>query len=346
MTVYDDDIQVTMRGVADSTGLPFTVNPFEVVDREALVEIRAGADGPAGPVGAPGWPWQWMGDVANPAALEALSLTTADARKAWRVVSINAIYYWTGLDFIPFYDAFLAPGRDGAPNAMTGVGIVGAVGSSAGAAIAGAAPNQQLEITFPQGVPGDPGDPGAAGRIRDAADVLTDADHLLAQDYVLAWDATLSKFRPVPNPRNTGPWAIAAGQFAGGSNIGVSPKVVATITIPAQPQAWRPIVEGGLVVLSHVASIGESVMGIEVRIGSADGDVVGGGVALGAANTNRVVIGPRFQYPVSPASTFGVVAANQTATLYVLVRRLLGTRNYTVATEHAQLTVYAQPVRS
>ncbi len=346
MTVYDDDIQVTIRGVGDTTGLPFTVNPFEMVDREALIEIREGARGPIGPTGAPSWPWQWMGDVANPAALEALSLTTADARKAWRVVSENAIYFWTGLDFIPFYNAFLTPGRQGALNRMTGSGVVGAPGSSASAAITGAPPNQHLEITFPQGVQGDTGDPGAAGRIRDAADVLVDANNLLAQDYVLAWDVASSKFRPVPNPRNAGPWAIAGGQFTGGSNIGVSPKVVATITIPAQPTAWRPIVEGGLLVLSHVANIGDSRMGIEVRIGSADGDLVAAGYALAAANVNRVNIAPRHEYPVSPTSPLGVVAANQTATLYVLVRRLVGTNNYTVATEHAQLTVYAQPVRN
>jgi hypothetical protein len=314
--------------------------------REALVEIREGAPGLVGAEGAPVWPWLWMGDIANPAALTALNLTTADARKAWRVVSDNAIYYWTGLEFIPFANAFGATGRQGAPNALTGSGVVGATGSSAVAAITGTSPNQQLQITFPQGAQGDTGDPGAAGTITASADVLVDGDHPLNQDYVLAWDTTLGKFRPVPSPRNAGPWAIAGAQFTGGSNLATSPKVVATITIPAQPTAWRPIVEGGLVVLSHVQSLGQSRMDIEVRVGGVDGDLVGYGCGLGAANDNRVSIGPRFAFPMSPTATFGVIPASTTTTLYVLVRRVVGSANYTITTEHAQLIVYAQAVRS
>jgi hypothetical protein len=344
--IYDDDIQITMRSVPDTVGLPYTVNAMQLVDREALIEIREGAAGDPGDEGAPAWPWQWMGDVADPAALTALGLTTADARKAWRVVSENAIYVWTGLGFVPFYEAFNATGRQGAPNLLTGSGVVGPTGSSASATLTGASPAQHLEITFPQGVQGDPGDPGAAGAIADAADVLIDADHPLAQDYVLAWDTTLGKFRPVPNPANMGPWAIAGGQFTGGSNINTSPKVVATITIPAQPTDWRPIVEGGLVVLSHVQSVGQSRMDVEVRVGGIDGDLVGYGCGLPAANDNRVGIGARFAYPMTPGATFGVIPANTTTTLYVLVRRVVGDANYTVTTEHAQLIVYAQPVRT
>uniref|UniRef100_UPI003F490845 hypothetical protein n=1 Tax=Nocardia suismassiliense TaxID=2077092 RepID=UPI003F490845 len=344
--IYRDDIQVTMRPVSDTIGLPYTVNPLQVADREALIEIREGPPGPAGVQGLPAWPWQWMGDAATPATLDALNLTTADAGKAWRVVSLGAVYYWTGLEFVPNYEAFGAPGHQGTPNALTGSGVVGATGSAAAAQITGTSPGQHLEITFPQGIQGDPGDPGAAGRIQDAADVLIDATHPLGQDFVLAWDTTLNKFRPVPNPRNAGPWAIAAGQFTGGSNINTTPKVVATMTIPAQPTAWRPIVEGGLVVLSHVHQIGQSRMDVEVRVGSIDGDLVGYGHGLAAANDNRVSIGSRFAFPMTPTVNFGVVAANTTTTLYVLVRRVLGEASYTVTTEHAQLIVYAHAVRS
>ncbi|WP_159844942.1 hypothetical protein [Nocardia sp. CY41] len=343
--IYDEDVQVTMRPVSDTAGLPYTVNPVQLSQRQALIEIREGAKGPSGAEGAPAWPWIWQGDIADPAAIDALGLTTADARKAWRVVSENAIYIWTGMELVPLNEAFLAPGKQGAPNVLTGSGTAGATGSSATAAITGTAPNQHLAITFPQGVQGDTGDPGAAGAIQDASDVAVDEDHPLAQDYVLAWDTTLNKFRPVPSARNSGPWSIAGGQFTGGSNINVSPKVIATITIPAQPMQWRPIVEGGLVVYSHVNAVGDSRMDVEVRIGSTDGDLVGYGCGLAAANDNRVSIAPRFAFPMTPTATFGVVPANTTTTLYVLVRRVTGSSNYTVTTEHAQLIVYAQAVR-
>jgi hypothetical protein len=344
--VYDDDIQITMRSVSDSVGLPYTVNPFQLIDRQALVEIREGAQGPVGGEGDPAWPWTWMGDVADPAALTALNLTTADARKAWRVVSENAIYFWSGMAFIPFYEAFGADGRQGAPSVLTGSGVAGATGSSAAAAITGTSPNQHLEITFPRGETGDTGDPGGAGAIADAEDVQIDATYPLYQDYVLAWDTTLGKFRPVPNPRNAGPWCIAAAQFSGGSNINTSPKVIATITIPAQPTDWRPIVDGGVIMLSHVQSVGAGRMDVEVRIGSQDGDLVGYGVGFPAANAIRCPINARFGFAMTPDATFGVVQANTTTTLYVLVRRVTGGSNYTVTTEAAQMIVYAQPVRS
>ena len=51
-------------------------------DRGDLVLGDAEATGGPGPQGAPAWPWTWMGDAADFAALEALGLGTGDARKA------------------------------------------------------------------------------------------------------------------------------------------------------------------------------------------------------------------------------------------------------------------------
>ncbi|WP_067819477.1 hypothetical protein [Nocardia inohanensis] len=343
-TVYDDDIMITMRGVSDSIGLPYTVNPIELIDRQALIELREGPPGPPGPDGDAAWPWLWQGDIASPAALAALNLTIADARKAWRVVSENAIYYWTGLELVGLSDAFRAAGRKGAPNALTGTAVAGAPGSAASARVVGTSPGQQLEITFPRGETGDPGDPGGPGRIQDAGDVQIDDAHPLGQDYVLAWNSAAGKFQPRPSPRVSGPWAIAAGQFTGVSNTSEAKRVVATITIPAQPVKWRPVVEGGLIVQTHTATLEATRCDIEVRLGSPDGELVGYGYAHGAANVIREQISPKFEHPVSPDSTVGVVPENRTVTLYVIVRRVVGSAGYTVITQGAQLIVYAQPV--
>ncbi|WP_306358858.1 MULTISPECIES: hypothetical protein [unclassified Nocardia] len=345
--VFDADIEVTIRPVSDTVGLPFTVNPAQLADREMLIEIREGAPGPAGGEGAPAWPWEWQGDIADVAALEALGLGTSDARKAWRVVAENTIYYWTGLDFIPFADSFGADGHQGAPTALTGSAVAGPTGASAAAALTGTPPTQHLEITFPRGETGEVGDPGDPGRIQDAADVLIDTDHRLAQDYVLAWGTGLGKFRPVPNPRLGGPWAIAGSQFSGGSGLNTPTKVVATMTIPSQPHQWRPIVEGGVVALAHVQSVGDTRVDIEVRLGDPEtGDLIAFGAGVASANNHRVLIGPRYSFAASPASTFGVVPANTTTTLYVVARRVVGTGNYSVTTSNAQLIVYAQAVRT
>src|SRR5690606_11263747 len=251
--VYDSDITLVLRGVSASIGLPYTVNALELVGREALLEIREGATGGPGPQGDPAWPWQWMGDIASLAALQALGLGEAEARRAWRVVAEDSVILWTGMAFIGFSTAFQAPGRQGPPTLLTGVATIGATGSSATATLTGTAPSQTLEVQFPRGETGPAGDPGEPGAIADAEDVgdLTSA----RQHAVLAWDTPASEWRPIPAPRLGGPWAIAGSQFTGGSNLSSSPKTVATMTIPAQPIPWRPIVLGGSLGLqSHVST--------------------------------------------------------------------------------------------
>ncbi|GAA5102626.1 hypothetical protein GCM10023319_69500 [Nocardia iowensis] len=338
--VYDDDIMITMRGVADSIGLPYTVNPFELVDREALIELREGNQGAVGPEGEAAWPWSWQGDIADVAALNQLKLTTADARKAWRVVSENSIYYWTGMGFVAFDEAFRTVGSRGAPNQLTGTAVTGATGSAAAARITGTAPAQQLEITFPRGATGDVGDPGVSGRIREASDVLINEERPLGQDHVLAWDAATQKFRPVPSPRPNGPWVIGEKQFAAANNVTDETKTLAAITIPAQPTAWRPLVEGGV----QVQTEQPTRCNVEVRIGKPTGDLVGYGWSHRVPRINYVLVSPGFQYPTKPGSTYGVVPANQTITLYVVAHRVEGSGGYNVYANYSHIHVRALPV--
>ena len=342
-TVFDADVTITMRGVPDLAGLPVTVNPFELIGREVLVEIRQGPDGVQGTQGDPAWPWTWEGDSATFADLQALGLGTADARKAWRVVDEDALYLWTGLEWVRDLAAFGATGKQGAPTTITGSAVAGETGSSAAASLTGTAPNQELEVTFPRGETGDQGDPGEAGKISDAADV---GDLSAArQDSLLAWDSEAALWEAVPNPKLAGPWAIASSQFTGGSNMATSPKTLASMTIPAQPVAWRPIVVSGSInMMVHVAAVGESRVDIEVRMSSVEGPLIGYGVGFAAANNTQVQLFPRFDYPLDPSSTNAVVQPNQTITLYVIARRVVGTRNYTVDVGGAQLIVMAQPL--
>ncbi|MFI5781096.1 hypothetical protein [Nocardia sp. NPDC051570] len=341
--IHENDVMISMRGVADSIGLPHTVNPVELVDRDMLIELRQGPAGPIGPDGASAWPWDWQGDIADQAALQALRLGAADVGKAWRVVSDNAIHYWTGVGFIPFAEAFGRPGATGATTRLVGAATTVPAGAAAAAEITGDAPRQQLRIVFPRGDIGDPGDPGQAGRIQDAADVLIDDQHRLAQDFVLAWDAARQKFVPRPSPKLGGPWAIGQGQFAGGAHLSDEKKLLATITIPAQPMDWRPVV-GGWIQVRTEGSAGQSRCDVSVSIGNIDGERIGYGHGSASPIWGSVSICADYTNPVQPGSRTGVVAANQTATLYVAARRTLGTARYTVRTDDAQLIVYALPV--
>lgn len=342
--VYNSDVTVTMRGVSDPVGLPYVVNPLDLADRDALIEMREGPTGGPGPQGAPAWPWAWQGDAADFASLEALSLGTTDARKAWRVVAENALYVWTGVDWVRFLNAFQAPGKQGPPTVLTGSAVAGSVGSSAAAAITGTAPNQHLQITFPRGAVGEEGDPGTAGAIADAADV---ADFSDARDgSVLAWDAAADLWRAAPAPRLAGPWSIAGSQFAGASNVSAMERTVATMTIPAQPVAYRPIViSGHLNIKVNTNALDDVRIIVDVRLGSATGPIIGFGMPLAAPNNTNVILCPRWQQAVTPDSTHATVAANQTATIYVVITRVSGTKTYTVVNQGAQLMVMAQPLK-
>ncbi|MGW6698867.1 hypothetical protein [Nocardia sp. NPDC055049] len=341
--VFDADITLTLRGVTDPVGLPYTVNPLELVDREGLLEIREGATGGPGPQGDPEWPWQWMGDIADLATLQALGLGEAQARRAWRVLDENSVILWTGMNFVRFEIAFQHAGRQGPPTVLSGVATIGAAGSSATAAITGTPPTQVLEVQFPRGATGAAGDPGEAGAISDAEDVgdLTTA----RQGAVLAWSTATSEWLPIPAPRLGGPWAIAGSQFTGGSNLSQSPKTIATMTIPAQPIPWRPIVLSGSIGLqAHVSTVNESRPDVEIRLGAADGPLIGFGGGAPAANHTQAQFIPRWEAPIGPSSTHATVAANQTAQIYVIVRRATGTKNYSVITTGAQLIIGAQPL--
>ena len=342
--VYSSDVTVTMRGVSDPIGLPYTVNPLELANRDALIEVREGPTGVAGPQGAPAWPWTWQGDIADFATLEALPLTTADARKAWRVVAENALYVWTGVDWVRFLDAFLAPGKQGPANQLTGVAVAGTVGSSAAANITGTAPNQTLQITLPRGAVGEAGDPGTAGAIADAEDV---ADITDAKDgSILSWATADEKWHPTPDPKLYGPWSIAGSQFAGASNVSATERVVATMTIPAQPVAYRPIVMSGhLSIKVAVQALDETRLILEVRLGSATGPLIGFGYPLSAPNSTDIIFCPRWEQAIGPDSTHATVAANQTATVYVSILRISGSRTYTVVTQGAQLLIMAQSLK-
>ncbi len=341
--VYEADVTVTMRAVDDPIGLPYTVNPVEVIDREALVEVREGAAGGPGGTGAMSWPWIWMGDIANRAALDALGLGQAEKYRAYRVVAEEAVYYWTGLHWIRFVDAFGATGPVGPANVLTASATAGPPGSTAAAELTGTAPNQHLALTIPRGAQGPQGPVGVPGAIADAADV---GDMSAAvQDSVLAWRTTPGEWQPIPAPRLLGPWAIGSSQISGGTQIAESPRVLATMTIPAQPIAWRPIVLGGQVnVISHSNGLNTTRVDLELRLGAIDGELIAHGHGLPAANKVAILLRPTWFSAIDPDDAQGIVAANITASLYIVARRMTGTNNYSVIAGGSQLLIFGQPI--
>lgn len=340
--IFDEDIQLTLKPVKDYAGLPRTIHSVILDGLNCTVEIVEGPKGDIGPEGEPSWPWHWQGDAPTVAFLNALqaSLGPDEFGYAWRVVEDDRIRYWAGEQWYSLYGAFKKPGHRGASNVLTATATTGAVGSSAAATLTGTSPGQVLNLTVPQGVTGDVGDPGSAGAILKSSDVnITDP----YQDMVLSWDTATSKWVPGAPPHSRGPWAIGSSSFNVGSNINTIPKTLATITIPAQGYAWRPIIEGGVSLQCHVRTLGASRVDVEIRLDATDGEIVGYGTGFSTANWYYVRFYPKFAYPVSPGSSVGVVPAKKTTRLYVVTARPVGSNNYSINADAAQLIVYATP---
>lgn len=342
--VYDHTVEITMAGVVESEELPCTVNSLEIRDDEARLEIRTGPKGETGEQGDPSYAFTLMGAVADQAALNAITVTSADRGKAWWVIATNELRYWQGRYWVAFENAMQSTGHQGPPNILTGAAINGTVGGSASAAFTGSSPAQILTITVPQGATGPQGDPGDAGRIQDASDVDT-TTQALGDNMVLQWHAATSTFVPAAAPTWRGPWTIAGSKFAAASNSSDAPRTIASMTVPAQPFPWRPYVRGRLPMQCHVQAVGNSRVDVEVHAGSEDGPIVAYGMGFPSANWIWTRILPCYEQVLSPAaSTIGVIPAGQTQTFYVRLIRAFGTDNYSTVTDIAGLTVYAMPL--
>lgn len=349
---YFDDTLV--RGVDEGVGTPGLVQALHGTPRDGSLELTTGAIGPQGPEGEPARPFRWEGDIADQAALTALTakLNSAHAGKAWRVLSTGGLAYWNGTGLDTFSDAFGALGPDG-PSCSVSIGSVttGPAGADLQVTVTGAAPDLVLDLVVPRGIMGSKGPDGGPGPIRQATDYVDGAHPDRA---VPVWNATTSKWSGRAYPGLRGPWTIVEdrawddgpGFAPSQSGVSAASIVVAQLQVPAQDTDWRPMITGG-VVLRPLENFDQFSTRIdaEVRIGSATGQIV----ALGTGFVTGVQTRVRFQphlatRNVTPASTVGVIAAGQAVTLVVVVRRGAGSANYDYQMADAQIVCTARPV--
>lgn len=341
-----------LRGIDEGLGSSGVVQSLHGTPRSGELELMTGVPGDRGPVGESARPFRWEGDIADQAALSAMStkLGAAQAGKAWRVVSSDTLVYWNGTGFDTFADAFGAAGPDGSP-CVVSLGSVdtGEVGAPLQATIVGTPPNLVLHLTVPRGVRGREGEIGGPGPIRQAAD-YADGPH--PDGSVPTWNGTAGKWEPRPFPGLRGPWSISetqawdgsAGFGASQTNVGTSPNVIAQLAIPAQDSAWRPVVSGG-VMLRTTSTDASTRIDAEVRIGSADGQIVALGSGFVMAMDSFCDFQPFFAASsMTPGSAVGVVPAGQPVSLYVVLRRNRGGANYTYTRSGAQIMCWARPV--
>ncbi|SNY83948.1 hypothetical protein SAMN04244553_3581 [Nocardia amikacinitolerans] len=340
-----------IRGINEGIGTPGVVQAMQGTPADGSLELPVGVAGPAGEQGPAAAPFRWEGDIADPTALAALAtrLGPAQAGKAWRVLSTNALMIWNGSSFDASTDAFGAHGPIGEANTLSiGTVTTGAVGGDVEVTVTGAPPAQTVNITVPRGVKGLKGDPGGPGPITGASDY--DNTSAPVDGAVPMWSAATSKWTPTPSPGWRGPWTISeatawdggVGFAADASNTNTSPLTVAIVNVPAQDVAWRPMVLGG----AQVRSGGSGTrVDLEACIGSAAGQVVSVGSGLSEVVWWFNQLLPTFATSaVTPASSTGVIAAGAPAAIHLVMRRNAGSDTFSYSRLRAHVAVWAVPV--
>ncbi|WP_327100071.1 hypothetical protein OIE68_15605 [Nocardia vinacea] len=349
-TIAEYFASTLMRGINEGIGTSGVVQSFAGVPADGALELPVGATGPTGEQGSAAPPFRWEGDIADPAALTALApdLGPAQAGKAWRVESTNTVMFWNGSSFDAFPDGFGAAGPDGSANTLSiGTVTTGTAGSDLVISVTGTPPTQTMNLTIPRGVQGVKGATGGPGPIREATDYQESATPV--DGAMPMWSASAGKWQPTPAPGWRGPWTITeTTAWDGGSafaasvtNVSTNPNTIAIVNIPAQDVAWRPMVLGG----AQVRSASGIRLDLEACIGSAAGQVVavGSGVPDAVWAYNQLL--PQYQTSaLTPASSTGTIAAGVAGAIYLVLRRNLGSGNYSYSRQYAHVAVWAVPV--
>ncbi|WP_454199601.1 hypothetical protein [Nocardia sp. Marseille-Q1738] len=354
-TVGDYFDQTLFRGINEGVGNPGIVTSLEGTPADGSYENLHGAQGPQGPQGDDGTPFRWQGDVADRPALDALIplLNEHMFGFAFRVLSDNSVMFWTGTKFVQFVDAFGGLGPTGQVNTLSiGTVTTGAVGSPLVVSITGTPPNQTLNLTVPRGGTGQKGLQGPPGPLRSSTDYDNTITH--TNGMIPLWDPTDSKWTPTEWPGFRGPWSVmeaqswdnpSSGFIADQTNISTNPLTIATINIPALPIRWRPFIIGGAS-LTSVPTDYSTRVDLEVRNGSASGEILARGVGNSVHLEWYARLRPHFASSFSAGSTTGTIAPSTAATLYVVARRNAGAGNYTYKRAGASIIVWAQPVEA
>ena len=330
----------------DDTGLPILTAVVDPADNFADDSLPAGNPGPAGPRGVPGPTFVKMGAIDD-ADHRPVGLGPTDRGKWWHRLDDNGMDLWDGSAWVHSPDAVGPQGPVADPNALTVTTVHNPVITLAAADISGAGAAQTLTVTAPAGPRGPAGPAGESGAIGTATDFDASTAPTLRSTFGLS--AGGNRWLVQNPPNGFGPWAWYSTDFdTGSTSITADSYVMGTFTIPALPFRWRPLAYGHL----HAgAAPGTGTYPVAyVRLGSANGVTVasGAGARYNANITQLRALIPAYgdegTKPLSPASQYATVPANELATLVVVIAREGNANTWAASNEEASLTVWAIPV--
>ena len=198
----------------------------------------------------------------------------------------------------------------------------------------GVASVYDLDLYVNSGAQGIPGTFAIAGA-SDIAGTLTDG-------FTLIWSASASKWEISPVPRNRVYAAVPVTGFMSYYGNAYSSQM-ASLSIPAQPFNWRPVVSG----YAKAQGTANTNVDLAAYLNSATSGIqVGYGYGVPASVPPPVTLVPSFGADISGSSTYGMVTAG-TSTNVVMVAKQTNTATtdpWSVNALYAAFTVEVVPV--
>ncbi|MCC4300437.1 hypothetical protein [Rhodococcus sp. 3-2] len=335
--------KVIITREVDIHGLPVTTAELELDEAAAALPLPSGREGDPGQRGRPRATWVKRGTVTNASALTILDPADRDFGHWWHNLATNGMETWTATGWVSSPGAVGARGVVAAPYTLTMTGTVSdPTITTAASVIFDTGPAQTAKVTVPAGPQGPRGNAGVSSKIIDSADVDTNPGPSAGS--ILGWDRGTAKFRSMPGRVRPGPWQTAYVDFAEDSDaIDSDRQVMATLSIPALPYAWRPSVHG---LFRATSSGGNSYINAHVRIGDPSGEICALGTnpwSSGDLVRPRPII-PFFGARMTPGVDNCVVQPNMPVTLYLSMERSQAANPWKWRRAYAFLCCYAQPV--
>jgi hypothetical protein len=169
---------------------------------------------------------------------------------------------------------------------------------------------------------GAAGSTGPSTSISTAPDVEGGPPGAGTDGFTLYWVNADGKWKISAAKRTIGPFTVPNSSFAAAYNGNAGSYSVASVGVPAQPYAWRPIVQGGLYATGTVNTHVDLIARLN---NSTSGDIVGYGLGVGGVGPYPIALQSSFGASVAGSSTYGQVAAGTAATVFLLAQQTAST---------------------
>ena len=266
----------------------------------------------------------------------------------WHRLDDDGMDHWSGAEWVHSPGAIGDRGPDAPATSVTVTTTHDAALTVPALNVTGPGPELTIQATAPAGPQGPAGPAGASGAIADATDF--DDSTGPTQGSVFAFNRGSRTWKVQPPPGGFGPWSWWGTDFAADQQAATSKLIAGTFAIPALPFDWRPEVYG------HLTIFCQAVAGVDVvayaRLNNSNGIMLATAAGIRTVGSyDPYALNPAYgdegTKPLSPASSYAVVPAYQTAAIVVTAERI-GATNTTAAIgckqANASLVVWARPV--